>query len=314
MLAGRLCARGVALRARSAVCTTPSEVGQASRPLRLAIRSATNGSNAGSKHEKAPRNLPGVAWGLTYFPPEVPTPSAHVPTSETDLPEAHRNVDAIVVLAGGQTGPDSVPAWVERRLDTALSLQRLQRRPVPILSLGGGTPHKGPYLDERGYVVHESTACARYLLDRGADPGLLLKEVSSYDTVGNAYFSLTIHALPAGWRRLAVVTSDFHMPRTAALFGAMYGLAGSELLGQPDRFELLYVAASDVGVFDPQVLDIRRSKEAASRESWLSTAAGFRRMADLHQWLHSTHLCYAVSRQHEFGQQTIADPKLLASY
>ena len=28
----------------------------------------------------------------------------------------------------------------------------------------------------------------------------LLKEVSSYDTVGNAYFCLVIHALPAGWR------------------------------------------------------------------------------------------------------------------
>ncbi|KAG2432291.1 hypothetical protein HYH02_013014 [Chlamydomonas schloesseri] len=193
-------------------------------------------------------------------------------------------------------------------------MQRLQRRPVPILSLGGGTPHKGPYLDERGYVIHESTACARYLLDRGADPQLLLKEVSSYDTVGNAYFSLTIHALPAGWRRLAVVTSDFHMPRTASLFHAMYGLAGSELFGDPARFELLYVAASDVGIFDPAVLDIRKSKEAASREAWLRTAAGFNRMADLHQWLHSTHLCYAVSRQDEFGQQTITDPKLLASY
>ncbi len=28
----------------------------------------------------------------------------------------------------------------------------------------------------------------------------VLKEVSSYDTVGNAYFSLVIHALPADWR------------------------------------------------------------------------------------------------------------------
>lgn len=28
----------------------------------------------------------------------------------------------------------------------------------------------------------------------------LWKEVSSYDTVGNAYFAFSIHALPAGWR------------------------------------------------------------------------------------------------------------------
>ncbi|KXZ42515.1 hypothetical protein GPECTOR_139g671 [Gonium pectorale] len=179
---------------------------------------------------------------------------------------------------------------------------------------GGGTPHKGPYLDARGFVVHESTACARYLLDRGADPELLLKEVSSYDTVGNAYFSLTIHALPAGWRRLAVVTSDFHMPRTAALFRAMYRLAGRELFGDADRFDLMYVAASDEGIFEPPVLEIRKSKEAASRDAWLRTAAGLGSLRDLHTWLHQTHLCYAVSRQHEFGVQTIQDPKLLASY
>jgi hypothetical protein len=41
----------------------------------------------------------------------------------------------------------------------------------------------------------------------------LLVQVSSYDTVGNAMFALTIHALPAGWRHVAVVTSDFHMVR-----------------------------------------------------------------------------------------------------
>lgn len=136
MLVGRLCARGAAFRARSVAVCIPSV--RASRPL-LAARSATNDSKNGSKHpsDSKARILPGVAWGLHYSPPEVPT-SAHAPSSETDLPEAHRTVDAIVVLAGGQTGPDSVPAWVERRLDTALSLQRLQRRPVPILSLGEG--------------------------------------------------------------------------------------------------------------------------------------------------------------------------------
>lgn len=42
---------------------------------------------------------------------------------------------------------------------------------------------------------------------QGCDPASLLKEVSSYDTVGNAYFSLTIHSIPAGWRKILVNTS-----------------------------------------------------------------------------------------------------------
>lgn len=80
---------------------------------------------------------------------------------------------------------------------------------------GGGTPHKPPNLTPHGFVIHEGSACAEYLVQhRGVAPSRLLKEVSSYDTVGNAYFGLTIHAIPAGWRKVAVVTSAFHMART----------------------------------------------------------------------------------------------------
>ncbi|KAG2485407.1 hypothetical protein HYH03_015893 [Edaphochlamys debaryana] len=264
------------------------------------------------------RALPGIAWGLSYSEPGQeglvhgsPAPQS---TARGVLPEAYRSVDAILMLAGGQTGPDSVPPWAERRLDTCLSLQDAQRKTTPILLLGGGTPHKGPYLDSRGFVIHESTACARYLIDRGADPKTLLKETSSYDTVGNAYFSLTIHALPAGWRRLAVVTSDFHMARTAALYQVMYSLAGRDLFGDPRRYELLYVAATDGGLFEPDVLAARKAKEAEARATWLRDASRMRALPDLHDWFHQTHLCYAVQRQHEFGVQTIRDPKLLASY
>ncbi len=55
-------------------------------------------------------------------------------------------------------------------------------------------------------------------------------------------------SLPAGWPRLTrrlpctarvllqVVTSDFHMPRTASLFCHMYRLAGQDMYGDPDRY------------------------------------------------------------------------------
>ena len=66
--------------------------------------------------------------------------------------------------------------------------------------LGAGTPHKPPVIGAGGYVLHESTAYADFLLQRGIPAGDLLKEAQSYDTIGNAYFSLLQHALPAGWR------------------------------------------------------------------------------------------------------------------
>ena len=36
---------------------------------------------------------------------------------------------------------------------------------------------------------------------QGVAPADIVKETSSYDTVGNAYFAATIHCIPAGWRR-----------------------------------------------------------------------------------------------------------------
>jgi hypothetical protein len=66
-----------------------------------------------------------------------------------------------------------------------------------------------------------------------ASPQPLLQEVASFDTVGNAYMSLCIHANPAAWRRIAVVTSDFHMPRSRALFADLFRLAGQSIYGDP---------------------------------------------------------------------------------
>lgn len=56
----------------------------------------------------------------------------------------------------------------------------------------------------------------------GTYPYFVSLQVSSYDTVGNAYFALTIHAIPAQWKRIAIVTSSFHMPRSRLLFEHMW--------------------------------------------------------------------------------------------
>ncbi|GAX74707.1 hypothetical protein CEUSTIGMA_g2155.t1 [Chlamydomonas eustigma] len=232
----------------------------------------------------------------------------HITTYPTDL-------DAIVVLAGGQTTQGSgLPPWVERRLDTCLGFQKLQSKNCPILCLGGGTPHKPPILNDKGYVIHESTACAEYLMSKGLMSSLILKEVSSYDTVGNAFFSLTIHALPAGWRKIMVVTSHFHMPRTQALFEDMYMLASQDLLKDPDRFHFWFGSCSDDGLFSPDVLQVRCEREASSLNTWRRDMRGLQSFSQLHAWLHETHLCYAVSRQTEFGVSTVSDSRLLASY
>ena len=74
-------------------------------------------------------------------------------------------------------------------------------RDIPILCSGGGTPHVPAVLGPTGHVIHESTAYAHYLAtERNVPASCILKETSSYDTIGNAYFSIKTHVLPAGWR------------------------------------------------------------------------------------------------------------------
>jgi hypothetical protein len=237
---------------------------------------------------------------------------------------------------------------------------------TPIAILGAGTPHKPPPHDPgTGRELWECTAGARYLRDRhGLDllggvggggassttaaaatttatpdtsaapaPALLpppvLKEAASFDTVGNALFALTTHALPAGWCRLAVVTSSWHAERAAAIFDRVFGLANRAFRASgevaspaaatsPPPFSLSYHATADDSSFPPDVLAARAGREAASTAAWEAATGGFSSLADLHAWVHATHLCYAAARQEEFGVPAAVnagvDPKALASY
>jgi hypothetical protein len=57
-------------------------------------------------------------------------------------------------------------------------------------------------------------------------------------------------------RNIAVVTSEFHMPRTRAIFDYCYELAGRQHHGSSSHFQLSYHPVSDVGIFDPAVIQV----------------------------------------------------------
>ena len=80
------------------------------------------------------------------------------------------------------------------------------------------------------------------------------------------------------------------------------------------RFTLTFASCSDAGLFDPEVLQARRDKEAASLAQWRDHDFRSKTFTQLHSWLFLTHQCYSASRQDEFEKKTIQDPRLLASY
>jgi uncharacterized SAM-binding protein YcdF (DUF218 family) len=47
---------------------------------------------------------------------------------------------------------------------------------------------------------------AEYLIARGMNPEVILKDTASMDTIGNAYMSLCMHAIPRGWKKARAAT------------------------------------------------------------------------------------------------------------
>jgi DUF218 domain len=221
-----------------------------------------------------------------------------------------------------------------------------------------GTSHKAPVLSPNGYWISEGMACSDYLLQQGITAEKLLKETASYDTIGNAYFSATVHALPLCWHKVAVCTSAFHMPRTKEIFRAVFQrldkasnrrclaqhrwwiLASAHVLiqyqrqrlsgytcddiclGQVRRMDccltcrtrLNFFASSDDGLFPEDILQSRINREAASCKRFKQDMVNIETFSALSSWLHATHLCYAVARQHELELHDTISAKALATY
>ncbi|MCP5049603.1 MAG: YdcF family protein [bacterium] len=201
------------------------------------------------------------------------------------------SVDAILVPGGGMRANGEVPPWVKNRLDRAKELHNDDF----IVTLSGGTIHKPPPLDEQGYPVFESIAAARYLMERGVDPQDILCEIASYDTIGNAWFSRIIHTEPRGFKRLLVITSEFHMARTKAIFEWVYGLPfpGGD---RDSSYHLDFDAVPDVDEgIDADAQGVRAEKERKGLERILRFQKEIRTFDEFHRWLFTKHGAYAMA-------------------
>lgn len=192
--------------------------------------------------------------------------------------------DAILICAGGVTEKWTLPAWVQTRVETAVQQSTGTEW---FLCLSWGTTHKRPVLDRQGFPVTEAAAMAQALRARGIPARRILLENLSLDTIGNAFFSRTVHADIRGFRKLLIVTSDFHMARVREVFEWVYGL-------KPARgYRLDFMASPDAGL-DAKTLAARLRKERASLGHVRRLRRNIRTMEQLHRWLFTEHRAYAV--------------------
>ena len=118
--------------------------------------------------------------------------------------------DAAIVLGGGVTDKD-----LKARVNKALELFRKGKVAKIIMS--------GRYdLFQKGRRT-EAEKMKQYAIIKGLAKGVILKEEESRDTVGNAVFTLKHILKPKKWKKVIVVTSDYHMPRTRFIFKHVLG-------------------------------------------------------------------------------------------
>ncbi len=209
------------------------------------------------------------------------------------------NYDAILILGGGLRPGGLLPEYAKLRFDLALASESGE----PMVPLSAGTTRRPATLDADGRLFTESRAGARYLIDRGIDPRRIYCESTAYDTIGNAYFSRVQLTDPLGWRRPLVITSEFHMPRTEAIFRWIFSL------DSPFPYSFEFAASPNAGLTMAE-LEVRKEKEEASLhmvEQLRDRLTSFRSLA---HWLFTEHRAYTPLR--DFADADVKD--LHASY
>lgn len=189
----------------------------------------------------------------------------------------------VFILAGGLDEKGGNQSWVKDRLDIFIKLYNIKKRYVYIL--GGGTYHKPPHLNNLGYVMHECTIGAKYLIDNNVDENHIKREWSSYDTIANAYFSLTNFVITLGLNNILIITSDFHIERTKVIFNWLYGL----FYGNNIKLSYLKTISSNM---DKNVFEKRCIKETTSIINFNKVIEKIKTIKDFTTWFYNEHNAY----------------------
>lgn len=191
--------------------------------------------------------------------------------------------DATLILGGGVRENFQLPIWTQRRLERAIAIGNCKY----FITLSAGTTHRPPPLDKKGFPIFESVAAAKYLIQNDIEPHKILCETSSYDTIGNAYFAKVIHVDPLGLSKLLIITSEFHMARTKAIFEWIFSSKFSDR-----AYTLSFEAVSDCDL-DRDSIEERHTREKNSLSNFLKTSKKIDNLTQLHNWLFGEHTAYS---------------------
>ena len=246
--------------------------------------------------------------------------------------------DAILVLGGGV--PEDIinpPSYTKERCKAASEIYHKTSSPTnssnghhehnkngqreqttKILTLSAGTAHLPQALSSDGLPIWESTASAAYLIhELNVNPKDVYAETTSYDTISNAFFARLNFCDLVSWKKLLIITNEFHMDRTKLIFDWIFHapLSGNTTAStttttsnkKEEPYKLYYYAVPDVGL-SPSAIEARTQKEQKSANTVKNILSQkYTTIEDIFHFLTMEHSFYTASKLVERGMSTGGD-------
>ena len=189
----------------------------------------------------------------------------------------------IFILAGGLTDNAENNLWVLERLKKALTIDGSNN----YYCIGGGTYHKPQLLDSSGYVIYESNKMVEFLLNNNIEKKFIKNEWSSYDTIGNGFFSFINFIIPLKLNNIIVISSKFHMKRVKLIYDYLNNIFNTNI-------NITYIES--INNMDRELLSIRSTREEESTKSFMKITEQIRNIEDFFKWFYNDHNCYNVKK------------------
>jgi len=129
--------------------------------------------------------------------------------------------DAIIVLSHHLKRDGTLSDETRERVEKGVSL--LKKDSAKFIVMSGG------YADE-GVDISHASAMKEKAIKEGVRKEKIICEEESLDTTGQAIFCKNKIVIPNKWKKLIVVSHDYHIRRVKKIFSFVYGL----------NFEIIY--------------------------------------------------------------------------
>ena len=187
----------------------------------------------------------------------------------------------IIILGGGQNVDGTLPEWVIDRCKIAIKIYNSNPNSYKMITTSAASYHN-PILLDNGFPVYEATSMANYLISNGVSENSIYKEWTSFDTIGNIYFSKTTITDIRNWYDLIIITSDFHMKRSKMIADYLFPLNNL-------TYNITYLSVN-------HEIDIDFSKRIEREDKSIITFKNSIKNLDtldkFHEWLYTQHDCY----------------------